>query len=84
MLINDECSSWYDRVRDLLMSVWDRRKKILYGNGSVDEVSQNKPIPECEVNSTECMLRRLSASDLFVCFLFIYLYAVLSLVEECM
>ena len=37
-----------------LMSVWDRRKEILYGNGLVVEVSQNNPTPECEVNGTEC------------------------------
>ena len=36
------------------MSVWDRRKEILYGNGLVVEVSQNNPTPECEVNGTEC------------------------------
>ena len=35
------------------MSVWDRRKEILYGNEIVAEVSQNNPTPECEVNGTE-------------------------------
>ena len=54
MLINDECSSWYNKVGDFLMSVWDRRKEILYGNGLVVEVGQNNPTPECEVNGTEC------------------------------
>ena len=39
MLVNNECSSWYNRVGDFLMSVWDRRKEILYGNGLVGEVS---------------------------------------------
>ena len=29
MLVNDECSSWYNKVGDFLMSVWDRRKEIL-------------------------------------------------------
>ena len=53
-LINDECSSWYNRVGDFLMSVWDRRKEILYGNGLVGDVNQNNPTPECEVNGTEC------------------------------
>ena len=53
MLVNDECSSWYNKV-DFLMSVWDRRKEILYGNGSIGEVGQNNPTPECEVNGTEC------------------------------
>ena len=36
------------------MSVWDRRKEILYGNGLVAEVSQNNSTPECEVNGTKC------------------------------
>ena len=39
MLINDECSSWYNGVGDFLRSVWDRRKEILYGTGSVVEVN---------------------------------------------
>ena len=54
MLINDECSSWYNRVDDFLVSVWDRRKEIIYGTGSVVEVSQKNPTPECEVNDTKC------------------------------
>ena len=37
------------------MEVWDRRKEILYGNGSVDEVNQNNPTPECKVNGTELL-----------------------------
>ena len=36
------------------MSVWDRRKEILYRNGSVVEVNQNNPTRECTVNGTEC------------------------------
>ena len=44
MLINDECSSWYNRVGDFLMSVWDRRKEILYGNGSAGDVIQTTPL----------------------------------------
>ena len=54
MLVNDECSSWYNKVGDFLMSVWDRRKEILYGNGSIGEVSQNNPTPGCVVNGTGC------------------------------
>ena len=60
MLINDECGSWYmyNRVGNFKMSVWDRRKDILYGNGLVGEVNQNNPnrnnpTPECEVSGTE-------------------------------
>ena len=45
MLVNKEYSLWYNRVGDLLMSVWDRGKEILYGNGSVGEVSRNNPTP---------------------------------------
>ena len=26
MLVNKECSSWYNRVADFWVSVWDRRK----------------------------------------------------------
>ena len=54
MLINDECSCWYNRVGDFLLSVWDRRKEILYGNGRVYRVSQDNSTQECEVNGTEC------------------------------
>ena len=54
MLINDECSSWYNSVGHFKMSVWDRREKILYGNGLVGEVNRNNPTPECEVNGTKC------------------------------
>ena len=53
MLIHNECSSWYNKVGGFL-SVWDRRKEILYGNGLLVEVSQNNPTPECKVNGTEC------------------------------
>ena len=34
MLVNDECSSWCNIVRDFLISIWDKRKKLLYTNGS--------------------------------------------------
>ena len=36
------------------MSVWDRRKEVLYGNGLVVEVNQSNPTAEREVNGTEC------------------------------
>ena len=36
------------------MSVWDRKKAILYGNGLVGEVTRNNPTSECKVNGTEC------------------------------
>ena len=52
MLVNDECSSWYNKVGDFLVSVWDRRKEILYGNESVCMARQD-PTPECMVSGTE-------------------------------
>ena len=42
------------------MSVWDRRKETLIGNGSVSEVNRNNSTPECEVNGTECYVSYLS------------------------
>ena len=36
------------------MSVWDRRKEILYDNASIGEVSQNNPTPGCMVNGSGC------------------------------
>ena len=36
------------------ISVWDRRKEILFGNGLLAELSQNNRTPEWEVNGTEC------------------------------
>ena len=44
MLVNDECSSWYNIVGDFLMSVWDRRKEILYGNGSIERSVKTTPL----------------------------------------
>ena len=37
MKVNDERSSWCNRVGDISLSVWDRRKEILDSNGSVGE-----------------------------------------------
>ena len=55
MLVNDECSSsWYNRVGNFSVSVWDRRREILYGNGLACTARQNKPTPECVVNGSEC------------------------------
>ena len=56
MLVNNECSSWSNRVGDFLVhvSVWDRRKEILYTNGSACTAQQNNPTPGCMVNGTEC------------------------------
>ena len=38
------------------MPVWERRKGVLYRDGSAHEVSQTSPTysSNCEVNDTEC------------------------------
>ena len=46
MVVNDNCSSWYNKIGDFLLSVWDRRKEILYGDGSTCMVSPINPTPE--------------------------------------
>ena len=52
MIVNDDCSLWYNRVGDFLMSVWERRKDG--ERGSVCKVSQNDPTLECEANGNNC------------------------------
>ena len=52
MLVNDEYSSWYNRVGDFLVSILDRRKQYLYTDGSACMDGQNTP--ECVVNGTDC------------------------------
>ena len=55
MLVNDECSSRYNRVGDFLVSIWDRRKQLLYTDGSACMTRQiNSTPPECVVYGTEC------------------------------
>ena len=54
MLVNNECSSWYNKVGDLIILVWDWKKEILYSSGSIGEVDQHNLTPECDVNGTEC------------------------------
>ena len=44
MLVKDERSSWYSTVVDFLMLVWDRRKEIMYGTGSIGQVRQSAPL----------------------------------------
>ena len=43
MLVNDECSSWY-KSRRFLVSIWDRRKQLLYTDGSVCITRQTTPL----------------------------------------
>ena len=54
VLVNNECSSWYNRVGDFLLSVWNRRKQLLYIDGSACTARQNNPTSERVVNVTEC------------------------------
>ena len=50
------------------MSVWDRRKEILYGNGSVGEVRQSIPL-----QSVRSMALSAMTFEKSVIYLFIYL-----------
>ena len=55
MLVNVKCSSQYNRVGEFLASIWDRRKQVLYSDGSACKAQQINPTPpECVVNGTEC------------------------------
>ena len=54
VLVDDECSSWYNRVDNFLVSFWDGRKQFLYMDGSACMARRNNPTPECMVNGTEC------------------------------
>ena len=38
------------RVGDFLMSVWERKKEIFYGEKSACKVSQGDPTLECNVS----------------------------------
>ena len=46
----------YNKLGDLKMSVWNRRKEILYANKLVGEANGTSSSLECEVQnaSTEC------------------------------
>ena len=54
LFINNECSSWYSRIREFSMSVWDRRREILYGSGLAQVVGWANPTLECEANGVYC------------------------------
>ena len=45
-IVNNDCSLWYNRVGDFFVSVWERRKEILYGEESLYKVSRNDPTLE--------------------------------------
>ena len=69
MLVNKNASSWYSRVGEVLVSVWDRRKNNYTATGSAHTARQNNTIPECVVNVTECLMVE---CEWFI-YLFIYL-----------
>ena len=52
--MNEACSSWYNQVGDHLSSIWERRKILLYKNGSSHEVDQANPTIGCEINGINC------------------------------
>ena len=55
LLVNNECSSWYNRVGDFLVSIWEIRKQLLYTNESACMARQNNATPlKCMLNGTEC------------------------------
>ena len=55
MLVNDECNSWYNTVGKIFIYIWDRRKQLLYTDGSACKAKQMKATPlEWVVNGTEC------------------------------
>ena len=53
MLVNDECSSCYNRGGEFLVE-WNSRKQLLYVNGAACMAQLNNTTPECVVNGTEC------------------------------
>ena len=54
MLLNDECSSWYNREGEYLLSVWEKKNRILFSSESTNGISWMNPTSECEANDTEC------------------------------
>ena len=54
MIVNDDFSSWYNRIGNFLTLVWAKRMEILYGDGSVYKVSQNDPTLKCKANDNNC------------------------------
>ena len=54
MVVNYDCSSCYDRVGEFQMSVLERRKEILYAEGSVYKISKNDFTLKCEANDNNC------------------------------
>ena len=66
-ILHVECSSWYNRVGDFWVSICDRRKQLLYTDGSACMAWQINPTPpECVVNGTECFDSWMWAIYLFV------------------
>ena len=56
LLVSDECSSWYNEVGSFMMSIWEVRKEILYGNGLPSGVVQTNPALEHKDNCSNAMV----------------------------
>ena len=79
MLINNKCtcSSWYNRVTVFSISS-DRRKKLLYIDGSAYMAQQNTPLQSAWSTALSATCMTVGMSDLFIhlfIYLFIYLFS---------
>ena len=43
-------------IGDFFLSIWERRKEILYCSGSACTARENSPTPQCVVNGIGCYL----------------------------
>ena len=62
MLVNSKCSSWYNRVGNFLLLVWEERKKISY---SMNQKQDQSDQPHSRVQG-HWHRTWLNVSDLFV------------------
>ena len=54
MLVYYECSSWYNRVGDFLLVVWDGRKKFYMVMDQYARSVRPTPLQSVRSNGTEC------------------------------
>ena len=55
VLVEDECRSWYNRVGDFVLLVWNEREEIWFSNRGSVEASLTNPTPACAINGTLCL-----------------------------
>ena len=55
MLLNDECSSWYNRISDFVVSL-GKEEEISYGDESACEVRWTNFTTECKAYGTNAMV----------------------------